>query len=342
MYRDFLFNTYMKIVLRKGQIKLYINGEFLIDLTSTYFPDISKLEDISNIEEAVEYIFRANDYLEKRKRELNRDEYEEEYMELLGVYPESSENIDTLFERICFQMVDWANSKYDNKYLHFSLGKLIIKKLKDIGDPIAIKKYYKELYKGLNSKNYNLVLEILEDTSDIIDYLENNCDVKILVNILKANTTFINHYIFGKIYEWAKNKLRKALVELLCNTEDSLAEYINYFLYFVARPIKDTSQYGYLYGNKNRENQSYHFKKLDKNEIEYVISNEDFVAKMKKILSRKRIKGNSVIFFRDDVIQAIKPFMNYIRELADEKVFFKFVNKLFINPNKEIYKSLMD
>lgn len=152
---EFKVNDYITLKLEGGKTYIYINEENFI-ICKYVFIDIP-------IEKA--------ESIDKRK---SIDEYTDSYNDASFHLKDDSTYIPLNLEFWvhCSNMQVWAENHYDSRLLHSNLSFPLLKKLTEVGDPVANKVYKEEIAKRFES-GYTPVMNFLVDDG-YIKYLENN------------------------------------------------------------------------------------------------------------------------------------------------------------------------
>ncbi|TKJ18690.1 MAG: hypothetical protein CEE43_17405 [Promethearchaeota archaeon Loki_b32] len=137
--KEFKVNKYLSLKLENNQTNIYVNNKrfnqcrrLLIDIPVS---EMKSLEEITSIDELEEKIEKS----EKSKKKIPED------AEFWG----HSSNLQV-----------WTESNYDTRLLHRNIAFPLLRKLSDVGDPIAQKVFQEEIIKRLES-NYRPVIKFL-------------------------------------------------------------------------------------------------------------------------------------------------------------------------------------
>ena len=134
---EFKINEYIMLKLENGKSNIYIKGELFNHCKSLLLSipreNLEVLEEIKSIDEISERIgFSLDISLERYMEEKQRDLVNK-------ITPE------TEFLVHCSNLQVWAEHEYDTRLIHSNLAFPLLKKLTDVGDPIAQKKFKEEI-----------------------------------------------------------------------------------------------------------------------------------------------------------------------------------------------------
>ncbi|MHA1492322.1 MAG: hypothetical protein ACTSRI_22050, partial [Promethearchaeota archaeon] len=178
--REFKINKYITLKLEKKDTNIYVNGVFfnqckylLLGIPKRKKDGIRLLDEIDSIDEASE----------KLDHSLEDDDYS--YLE--EVPPE------TLFWGHCSNIQAWYENDYDTRFLHSNLSFPLLKKLTEVGDPLAKIIFKEEIAKRLETGLFSVANYLLEEkytdylNSEELFYsmLEDN-DAEIIIRLEKV------------------------------------------------------------------------------------------------------------------------------------------------------------
>jgi len=161
---EFKLNPFITLKLEEGNTFIYINGEkFIICKHILIDIPVEKVESIDNLKSIDEYIDNHNGY----SIHLQNDST---YIPL-----------DLEFWVHCSNMQVWVENNYNSRLLHSNLSFPLLKKLTEVGDPVAKKVFKEEIAKRFES-GYIPVMQFLL-SERYIKYL-NNEEIQYLVDYL--------------------------------------------------------------------------------------------------------------------------------------------------------------
>lgn len=198
--KEFRINDYISLKLEGGKTNLYVKGE-LFDQCKFLLIDIpiesdSSFEDIDSIDKAAEQLDKSLEpHIEINKQ--IRHNYQ--------IPP------DVEFWGHCSNLQVWYENCYDTRLLHRNMAFPLLKKLTDVGDPLALKVFKEEIIlrylKGIEAVKEYLYVE------DYFSYLNSE---EIISGILKpdeVNTLIELNLISKKKYKFVRDfdedKVRK-------------------------------------------------------------------------------------------------------------------------------------
>jgi Leucine-rich repeat (LRR) protein len=166
---QFRINKYISLKLENSKTNIYINGtlfnqcKILLLLTSD--KDYQRIKNINSIDEISEVLDISLD--------LNRNYYETEIQDILDTIDPETE-----FWGHCSNLQAWVENKYDTRLLHSNLAFPLLKKLTEVGDSIAVKRFKEEIAKRYSSGSESVQTYLEEE--GYLDYL-NQDEKKILI-----------------------------------------------------------------------------------------------------------------------------------------------------------------
>ena len=213
---EFKVNDYITLKLEDKETIIYVNGKrfdqcrfLLIDIP---IDEIKSLDEIESIDEAEEKLEKLDSGLEPiyYSHPINR------------IPPE------TEFWGNCSILQAWCENNYNTRLLHRYLAFPLLRRLSNLGDPVAKNVFKEEITKRFSSGHLSVVKLLLEE--GYLDYLEAPERQSLLSNceeILKENLLiYLKEWYFSESLalsilinlahlkqDWAKNLLKKPLVE---------------------------------------------------------------------------------------------------------------------------------
>ncbi len=150
--REFQVNEYITLKLENSETFIYIKGDRFIQckylLLNIQVDEITSLDKIDSIDEVAEEL----------------EIYTEPHADILKNIPPENE-----FWGHCSNLQIWYEHNYDTRLLHSSLSFPLLKKLTEVGDPLAKQVYLDEIYKRINN-GYMPVINYLY-IADYLDFL---------------------------------------------------------------------------------------------------------------------------------------------------------------------------
>jgi len=126
--KEFKINDYLKLKLEQGRTNVYVkNRQFRQCMFLLLNIPVDRVRDydmIDSIDEAAEKLDRS---MERDHRVRSQITPEEEFM------------------GHCSNIQAWADNEYDTRILHRNLAFPLLKRLTDVGDPIALRKFKEEI-----------------------------------------------------------------------------------------------------------------------------------------------------------------------------------------------------
>jgi len=205
--KSFKINEFITLKLERGKTVIYVADErfqqckFL--LLNIPIDEVSSFNDIESVDETAESLSRS---LEP----INEDY--SEYIKLSFDIPPETE-----FWGHCSNLQVWAENNYDTRILMSDLAFPLLKKLTDVGDPLAKKVFKEEIAKRLSSGYYNVIEYLFEQ--DYIKYLGNKELWKVIIPSLEKLRK--NNY---QVRWWVYNtELPLLLLRRLVDVGDNVA-----------------------------------------------------------------------------------------------------------------------
>ncbi|MHA2007181.1 MAG: hypothetical protein ACXABO_15790 [Promethearchaeota archaeon] len=127
---QFQINGYFKLRLENGKTNIYINNELFIQCKYLLLTvPLDELEDLDVIDSIDKVAVKLNSKLESLD---NRTNYISPTMQFWGH---------------CSNLQVWYENNYDTRLIHSNLAFPLLKKLTEVGDPLARKKFKEEIAK---------------------------------------------------------------------------------------------------------------------------------------------------------------------------------------------------
>lgn len=179
--KEFQVNKYITLKLEDGKTNIYIDGELFEQckflLLNIPVSEISYFDEIDSVDEASENL----------STDMEGREGEEEGG--IKITPEVE------FWAHSSNLQVWAEHRYDTRLIHSNLAFPLLKKLTDVGDPIAKKTFKEEIAKRVES-GYLPVIEYLieEGFTDYLSreeflqcFLDDEKEIQFLLEVEKTN-----------------------------------------------------------------------------------------------------------------------------------------------------------
>lgn len=165
---DFKINDYLTLKLRDdGATVIFVNGEefnqCIYLLLNISIDETQSLDDIESIDEAEEKLDHVLEPFEGRVEKID---------------PE------TEYWGHCSNIQAWAENNYDTRLIHRNLAFPLLKRLTEVGDPIAQKVFKEEVAKRLECGYFNVVIFLINQ--GYLNYL-NNEELKTLFENPESN-----------------------------------------------------------------------------------------------------------------------------------------------------------
>ncbi|MHA1491643.1 MAG: leucine-rich repeat domain-containing protein, partial [Promethearchaeota archaeon] len=251
--KEFIINDYIKLKLENGRTSIYVKNrvfrQCMYLLLNIPVKKIEEYDDIESIDEAAEKLDRSLEGRHSTKSIIT---------------PEVE------FKGHCSNIQAWAENDYDTRILHRNLAFPLLKRLSEVGDPLAKKKIKEEIairyasgypsvttfltkngyLKYLNSEeiacliddqNLPIIKKISEKLKLLIDSTENDQLERPILSLIKKlsqnfglhNLPFIISRIIKKIPEDSKQRIVKIVYNKFENNKKfPLIEFLNYTLEF--------------------------------------------------------------------------------------------------------------
>ena len=163
LMKEFIVNKYLTLKLIKDKTFIYVNNDKFLHckflLLTIPINEIKSFDEIESIDEAIE--------------ELDK-----------GLEPVSNKAItippEIEFWGHCSNLQVWSEYNYDTRFLHSNLAFPLLKKLTEVGDPVAKLRFKEEIIKRYACGNKNVRNFLYE--RDYLSFLDDN---EFLENILR-------------------------------------------------------------------------------------------------------------------------------------------------------------
>ncbi len=188
---EFKINEFLSLKLENGEVNIYVKAE-LFDQCKYLMLDIP-LDDTERLNE-IDSIDEAADVLGWRNEGQEGVEYD--------IDPE------TAFWGHCSNLQAWNEHDYDTRLLHSNLSFPLLKRLTEVGDPLAKDVFKKEIAKRFESGYPSVVKFIYEN--NLLDYL----GAQDLILLMEKNLSTTLKYLIQS------NKFQKTLSKILEETEE--------------------------------------------------------------------------------------------------------------------------
>lgn len=143
--KKFKINEYITLKLEENQTNIYIKGFKFLQCKFLFLNipknEIEQYDDIRSIDEASERL--------DSRLELGRDRKK------FNITPEQE------FQGHCSNLQVWYENHYDTRLLHRNIAFPLLKKLAEIGDPLAKRKYKDEIALRIDSGEANVLLYLI-------------------------------------------------------------------------------------------------------------------------------------------------------------------------------------
>ena len=126
--KEFKINDYLKLKLEQGRTNIYVkNRQFRQCMFLLLNIPIDRVRDYDMIDSIDEAAEKLDGSMERDHRVRIQITPEEEFM------------------GHCSNIQAWADNEYDTRILHRNLAFPLLKRLTDVGDPIALRKFKEEI-----------------------------------------------------------------------------------------------------------------------------------------------------------------------------------------------------
>lgn len=162
--REFDINEYITLKLENNQTIIYVNGERFNQCKFLFIRNLS-------INEMTDFIDDINSIDEEAD---NLDLIMEYRSNMVVIIPPETE-----FWGHCSNLQVWYENQYNSRLLHRNLAFPLLKKLTEVGDPLAKKVFKEEIARRLASRHLPVIEYLIEE--QYINYLDS---VGLLYNVL--------------------------------------------------------------------------------------------------------------------------------------------------------------
>ncbi len=150
--KEFRVNNYITLKLEDGKTNIYVDGELFEQckflLLNIPVEKVSSLDEIESVDEAAENL----------SKKMERNEASE-----FKISPEVE------FWAHCSNLQVWSEYNYDTRLIHSNLAFPLLKKLTEVGDPIAKRVFKEEIAKRLESGYWPVIEFLMKE--EYTDYL---------------------------------------------------------------------------------------------------------------------------------------------------------------------------
>jgi len=159
---EYKINDYITLKLEKSKTVIYIKDEkfiqckyLLIEISKEYFKDFDDCMSIDDVSEKLDHSLENNINFNQLKPEIE-------------------------FWGHCSNLQAWSENLYDTSLLHSNLAFPLLKKLTDVGDPVAKRVFKDEIAERLTRVHTNVAQYLIQE-----NYLEyfNNEELELLMEI---------------------------------------------------------------------------------------------------------------------------------------------------------------
>jgi len=207
--KEFIINSYLSLRLDYNQTNIYVNGERFEQckfiLLNIPMDETERFDDIESIDEAADIL----GWTEERQ---------------LGVVYKIDP--DTEFWGHCSNLQAWYEHNYDTRLLHSNLSFPLLKKLAEVGDPIANRVFKEEIVKRLESGYPTVIKYIIKEK--LLEYL-NREELRLVIDqgFLEPDNNRYQSYLniireFKRLFKDTKLKIpeKAKIIDLILNLPD--------------------------------------------------------------------------------------------------------------------------
>ncbi len=188
--KTFVVNEYITLKLEAGRTEIYVGGDwFRLCLDLALNITIENIEDINSI--------NSIDELEELQ---NR--YETDTINHHEITPETS------FFVHCSNLKCWAENQYNTNLLHRNLAFPLLKRLTELGDPLAEEVFKNQIAERFASGNVNVATFLIDE--GYLDYLEDEEYNTLVEGYLNSESNLSVLFILARIY-YHRNENEKAI-----------------------------------------------------------------------------------------------------------------------------------
>ena len=182
---EFKVNEFITLKLENGKSNIYVNGELFNHckyiLTRKKVDELEVLLEIESVDELSQNLDHSLEGVDSDKIDIP---------------------LETRFWVHCSNLQVWYENNYDTKLIHRNLAFPLLKRLVEVGDPLAQKLFQEEIAKRIESGNLTVInYLILEEylkylPKDYLDWLYKNGEIlEKMVSKIVEKPTFKKHII---------------------------------------------------------------------------------------------------------------------------------------------------
>jgi len=143
---EFVINSFIKVRLEFGKTNIYINNELFKQckyvLTKKKIYELEELRELDSIDDLAEDLDHS----------------------LEGIEPELIDiPVETRFWVHCSNLQVWNEQKYDSRLLHSNLAFPLLKRLVEVGDPLAKQVFKEEIAERLEKGSFSTVIYLFDE-----------------------------------------------------------------------------------------------------------------------------------------------------------------------------------
>ncbi len=150
--QEFKVNEYITLKLEKGKTNIYVNGELFKQckflLLNIPVDKINSFDEIESIDKAAEKLDRSMEGEGRKSVQIPAE---------------------TEFFGHCSNLQVWVEDNYNTRLLHRTIAFPLLKKLSDVGEPIAKRVFKEEIAKKIESGNLTVIQYLINQR--YLDYL---------------------------------------------------------------------------------------------------------------------------------------------------------------------------
>jgi len=290
--KEFRVNKFLTLRLENGKNNIYVNGHLFTHckyiLTRARVDDIFNNESVDELSDSsVDTIAESLDHSMENNK-LNVIDLPEE----------------TKFWVHCSNLQLWAENNYDTRLLHSNLAFPLLKKLTDIGDPLAKRVFKEEIAKRLSHPFFPVIKYLINE--GYVRYLDEGELNALLKKSVRAIVRFNNHELLSLIFKTRKVNEISLINKRLKTIPKSIAEF------------KDLEKLN-----------------LSRNKLT-TISDEICQLKhlRKLVLFRNLIKKLPEAISNLENLEILDLSYNNLEELTNSFKYLKFLKKIFLHKNE--------
>ncbi len=213
---EFMVNESLTLKLEKNETIIYVNGE-QFDLCKILLMDIpiGKV-DLYKEFESMDKLEEELDRLRERKFEIKERYSIEHFMPI--VTPEEE------FWAHSSALQFWVENEYNTNFLHRNLAFPLLKRLSEIGDPLALKIFKKEIRKRFLTNHEAVVYFLMKE--GYVDFLEEEALKILIMESIITEKKYATEALLNVNYIFEHNYLLK----LKDNTIKSIVKDLNSYI----------------------------------------------------------------------------------------------------------------